>query len=99
MENNILEWISQWYNSNCDGDWEHHFGMNIETIDNPGWSIEIDTTDTSTVLSNKLWKLEEVSTNNWYGYEIKGGQFRASGDLNKLEFLLNIFKNLIKSKL
>ena len=29
--------ISQWFDSHCNGQWEHHLGVTIETCDNPGW--------------------------------------------------------------
>lgn len=35
---NIFEWLQKWYKSQCDGDWEHEYGIKIETVDNPGWS-------------------------------------------------------------
>ncbi len=31
---------------NCDGDWEHSYGVEILTLDNPGWSLEIHVEDT-----------------------------------------------------
>ncbi len=31
-----LNWIQSWYYENCDGDWEHSYGMRIDTVDNPG---------------------------------------------------------------
>jgi len=34
--------ISEWYASKCDGDWEHMYGVRIETTDNPGWLAQID---------------------------------------------------------
>ena len=36
-----LNWINGWFQSNCDGDWEHGFGITIETLDNPGWCVKI----------------------------------------------------------
>jgi hypothetical protein len=36
-----LSWLQQWYSAHCDGVWEHSFGITIETIDNPGWSVTI----------------------------------------------------------
>jgi len=41
-----LERLTRWYESNCDGDWEHSYGVKIETLDNPGWRVEIDLKDT-----------------------------------------------------
>ena len=30
------------YLSRCDGDWEHSFGVVVETLDNPGWRLLVD---------------------------------------------------------
>lgn len=27
--------LQRWYSSVCDGDWEHQFGVNVSTLDNP----------------------------------------------------------------
>lgn len=43
---NVLQEIQSWYISNCNGDWEHSFGVSIDTLDNPGWSVRIDLADT-----------------------------------------------------
>lgn len=43
---NMIAWLSEWYKSNCDGDWEHYYGIKIDTIDNPGWKVDIDLVDT-----------------------------------------------------
>jgi hypothetical protein len=32
----ILPWLQGWYATQCDGDWEHEYGVSIETLDNPG---------------------------------------------------------------
>ncbi|WP_209980006.1 Imm53 family immunity protein [Paenibacillus eucommiae] len=31
----------KWYAENCDGDWEHCYGIRVSTIDNLGWAIDI----------------------------------------------------------
>lgn len=36
-----LQRLSAWYLSQCDGDWEHTWGVKIGTLDNPGWYVEI----------------------------------------------------------
>ncbi|MIL09984.1 rhodanese-related sulfurtransferase [Salmonella enterica subsp. enterica] len=46
MSKSTLERIQDWYLSNCDGEWEHVYGFEIETLDNPGWRVTIDLTDT-----------------------------------------------------
>ena len=34
--------LQLWFNSQCNGDWEHGTGIAITTLDNPGWLIKID---------------------------------------------------------
>jgi hypothetical protein len=43
----LIEQIQVWYAAQCDGDWEHQYGVSIETLDNPGWSVTIDLSGTS----------------------------------------------------
>lgn len=88
----ILNWLSNWYKDNCDGYWEHDFGVKIETIDNPGWSVQIDLINTRYVFEDQEWVFHEKSDGDWYGFKIQGGIFYASGDPGKLDFLLNVFK-------
>lgn len=42
----LLTWLQGWYTSMCDGDWEHGNGVTIETIDNPGWRLRVQVSDT-----------------------------------------------------
>jgi len=37
-----LRALEDWYASVCDGDWEHTYGVKIGTLDNPGWTVDID---------------------------------------------------------
>jgi hypothetical protein len=46
MRDDLL-WIENWYQAQCDGDWEHEFGITIETVDNPGWYLTINLTNTN----------------------------------------------------
>jgi hypothetical protein len=37
-----LALIDKWFAGRCDGVWEHHSGLKLETTDNPGWLMTID---------------------------------------------------------
>ncbi len=41
-----LSQLQEWYLSQCDGDWEHGYGVSITTLDNPGWSLFVNLEDT-----------------------------------------------------
>ncbi|MFE4959105.1 Imm53 family immunity protein [Streptomyces sp. NPDC056653] len=32
----LLDWLQNRYAQQCDGDWEHEWGVKIATLDNPG---------------------------------------------------------------
>ena len=34
--------LQRWYLRHCDSDWEHGAGINISTLDNPGWSVSVN---------------------------------------------------------
>jgi hypothetical protein len=41
-----LDRLAKWYSDNCDGGWEHQSGVEITTLDNPGWHLLVDLDDT-----------------------------------------------------
>lgn len=91
-----LIWLTEWYANQCDGDWEHSYGIKIETLDNPGWSVIIDIEGTNCKhLSDSRWKYVEFDDANWYGYKIENGKFEASGDPSKLDYLLQLFREIV----
>lgn len=55
---NTFDKIQQWYKENCDEDWDHPYGVEITTMDNPGWRVKIDLIDT--VLHEKAF--EKIDT-------------------------------------
>lgn len=90
----IIRWIENWYKQQCDGEWEHDYGVHIYTVDNPGWLINIS------VMYTTLEDVEldvdntEKSEDDWFQYRIKDGEYFAAGDPNKLLFLLEKFKEI-----
>lgn len=91
---NAFEFLFRWYQEHCDGDWEHQYGVRINTIDNPGWQVEIDLADTELEDVNLEYELLEKSESNWFGYSAKNKIFKAAGDPEKLETLLNKFREI-----
>ena len=87
----LIAELQSWYASECDGDWEHSYGITIETLDNPGWSLEIDLNETSLACRPKLPVHKHISDNDWLIVHITSDKFRASGDPRKLPQLLAEF--------
>jgi hypothetical protein len=44
-ERDPLNRLQSWYESHCDGDWEHDKRIRIGTLDNPGWRVYINLAD------------------------------------------------------
>jgi hypothetical protein len=88
----VLEWLQRFYLSNCDGEWEHQFGITIATLDNPGWSVDVDLKDG---LENKYFEPLQIerSETNWVHCRIEGNKFRAFGGPNNLTELLVLFRD------
>jgi hypothetical protein len=43
----VLVELERWYLDQCDEDWEHSFGVAIDTLDNPGWQVRVDLVETA----------------------------------------------------
>ncbi|MCB9198135.1 MAG: immunity 53 family protein [Flavobacteriales bacterium] len=85
-----LQRLQLWYKNQCDGDWEHDFGIKINTLDNPGWSLTIDLQLTS-LEGFEFEEQKEVSEFDWYHVKVDHWQYVAYGDPSKLTFLITYF--------
>ena len=94
--NRTLLRLQEWFRSRCDGEWEHGHGVSIGTLDNPGWSVEIDLADTP--WENTIWDdlIFENSPNDWVNCSKKGAEFKGYGDGSKLEYILMHFLDLVE---
>lgn len=89
--NQNLDELQQWYLSNCDGDWEHTYGIEIGTLDNPGWRLEIDLAET--VLETCSFEPREIdhTPNNWYHCKVESNVFKALGGPGNLPDMIQSF--------
>lgn len=92
----IIDWIQNWFKETCNGDWEQGEVIQITNLDNPGWEVEIDVSNTSLAAITIPWILNENHKHDWYGVKIENQKFSASGDAGKLKFLLELFKETIE---
>jgi len=89
----ILQWLQEWFRSQCNGSWEHTYAIRIDTLDNPGWGVRIGIYETE--LEGKAFeKIENLDDDDdWMVCEVKNGQFIGGGDTSKLEMILQVFKD------
>ncbi|MFI5925028.1 immunity 53 family protein [Micromonospora sp. NPDC051543] len=93
----VWSWLQAWYATQCDGEWEHEYGIRIETLDNPGWSVRIDLGDTA--LSGMAYERQEIrrSEHDWVLTWVEKDQFGAAcGPLNLGE-ALHLFRQWVET--
>ena len=86
----VLAQLQEWYSAQCDGEWEHSFGVRIDTLDNPGWSVEIDLPIS---ISESMDFKVERGDSDWMHCFIKDSKFHGHGDPSKLESIITYFLN------
>lgn len=91
MENILFNFLQDWYFKQCDGDWEHQYGIKINTLDNPGWSVVIDLIDTNCEKKGFSEIDKQINDNNWIQCNVKNGKFIGAGGPNNLIDIINIF--------
>ncbi|MBP5786221.1 MAG: immunity 53 family protein [Kiritimatiellae bacterium] len=92
----ILKEIQEWFQNQCDGEWEHARRITLESCDNPGWWLKIDLQGTN--LENKEFK--EIKTGDfsvnmpeppWIHLYVENGVFNGAGDVMQLKNILRYF--------
>jgi hypothetical protein len=101
----VLRDLELWYWAQCNGDWEHRHGVEISTLDNPGWSVRIDLH--RTILRDKPFEPvseripsegEEDEPDTWWSCQVVEQQFQGHGDPGSLARILQVFLEWAKSE-
>jgi hypothetical protein len=91
-----LERLQEWYAEQCDGEWEHSYGVHLETLDNPGWSLTVDLTGTRWANLSEPRRLIERSENDWYDLELTSSKFAGNCGPRNLSELIREFHSMIE---
>jgi hypothetical protein len=90
MNTSTIERLQNWYMSMCNGDWEHTYGVHVETLDNPGWHVKIDLRDTDMedisfpVVEYGVGKDSQPDNNDWLTCKVENKTFHGYGGPEKL---------------
>ena len=90
-----LEQIQHWYANNCNGLWEHSYGVRIDTLDNPGWELSVDLADTPWASLNVPRARKERSETDWIDFRVSDSKFLGYGGPLNLEELIEVFLELV----
>jgi hypothetical protein len=94
---NMLASLQQWYQKHCNGEWEHQYGVHIETLDNPGWLVKIDLTGTN-LAALSFTSIEEnvisswPQSDRWMNCFVRDSVWHGAGDETRLEHILSVFQ-------
>lgn len=91
MKDDVFDSLQKWYFAQCDGDWEHEYGILIDTLDNPGWNVSINLIGTE--CENKKFNEvdHQIDENNWLQCVVKDGKFIGSGGPLNLIDIIKLF--------
>lgn len=87
--------LQRWYNKQCNGSWEHQYGVSIDTLDNPGWTVVIDLVGTDLESMRMEPIVEERDDTDWLNCRIENARFIGNGGPLKLESIFNLFVDLL----
>jgi len=96
-ETDDFSWLQEWFYKNCNNDWEHNTNIKIINLDNPGWSVFINLSETN--LENKEFHIVDdyKTENDWIYCVVKNQQFKAAGSPFNLLKILRIFRDWAES--
>jgi hypothetical protein len=90
----VLQKFERWYANQCNGEWEHDLGIEIGTLDNPGWKITINLAGTALegrAFQRREQGLEDARSTDWHSIWTENAKFEGRGDPFKLLFILGLF--------
>lgn len=89
----LIALLEDWYARNCDGDWEHDYGVRIGTLDNPGWDVDVSLSRTK--LEGLAFEALSIrrSDEDWFECRVEGSSFRGYGGSRNLRDILKAFLN------
>jgi hypothetical protein len=87
-----LSELQDWYFAQCDGEWEHRYGIEIINIDNPGWCLSIDL-EKAYLADVPFPEYRENYDNEteWLTCNKSQGKWGGTGGPRQLERIIRIF--------
>ncbi|MEM7052015.1 MAG: immunity 53 family protein [Acidobacteriota bacterium] len=90
-----LEDLQVWFAKQCDGSWEHGSGIELKTLDNPGWLLRVDLSGFSLEGYASPSLVEGRSDSDWVRIEVVDSEFRGFGGPENLEELMSRFIDFV----
>lgn len=97
MADDPLSWLQDFYATLCDGDWEHSYGCDIGNIDNPGWMLKFDFTDTEYETATFGCVRIERSETDWLDCRKEGAIFASAGGVKNLWEMISMLRQFVEA--
>ena len=83
--------LEQWFVEQCNGDWEHQYGLSIGSLDNPGWRLTIDLVGTA--LETRQFTIIErlEAESDWMRCWTENKRFNAACGPRMLQNAMKVF--------
>jgi hypothetical protein len=91
-----VTWFQRWYLDQCNDDWEHTYGVEIGTLDNPGWRVAIDLAGTDLERRPFAAVKDNRTEHDWIDCSVDGGVFKAFGGPLSLTEMLDVFRRWVE---
>lgn len=92
MTTELIEWLEDWYTSQCNEDWEHCYGIHMWSLPEKGWHLDVGVRET---------ELEDIpftpvgvkrSDTDWYRCWVENYKFYGLGGLHNLTDMIQVFR-------
>lgn len=92
-----IGWLVDWFQAECDGDWEHSFGVSLTTLDNPGWAIKIPLSETEA--EGREFEIRDDESARWFHVWSDGQRLQGACGVDALPELLDSCRTFLAPNL
>jgi len=92
---NIL-WLLDWYARRCDGAGAHSYGIQLSTLDNPGWSVVVRLSPSELCNVGTEQVAIDAGDDDWLFCRVDLEGFSGQGDPSKLDAIIAQFRRLVE---
>jgi hypothetical protein len=89
--------LENWYAGQCNGEWEHGYGVRIDTLDNPGWRVHIGLHGTKKQDAALAKAALTRSQDDWISYWVEKEEFQVACGPKNLSEAIDIFVGWFES--
>lgn len=92
-----LDWLQLWYHSQCDGDWEHQYGVTMTLKKSEEWEFDIDLTYTEMQGIHLSDAEQSDPEGGWLRWRSDGWHFRAECSRKNVIAVIAEFRTWVES--